>query len=169
MPDGAALSRVKRPNPLPVLMLATLVAGTLDISTALVFFASMGVAPTRILQGIAGGLLGHASFDGGLATAALGGLLHYCIMFAMVLAYYLSSLKMARLREEPYLWGGFYGVFLLLLMNYVVVPLSAYPLHSNVYLPWFLCDLGAHVFFVGMPAALFARWAYGLSRSLSRI
>jgi hypothetical protein len=64
------------------------VAGTLDIGYACVFWAlKSGVPARRILQSVAAGLLGEASFQGGAGTAALGLALHYLIAVSMALAY----------------------------------------------------------------------------------
>ena len=161
MLDGVTMNLPKIPGPLPVLLLATVVAGSLDISAAILYWGVQGAEPYRILQGIAGGLLGKATFDGGFATAALGGVLHYSIMAAMAVVYFLAARRLPGLDRRPYAWGALYGVVLLLVMDYVVLPLSAYPFHPSFNMPWFLCDLGSHVFFVGIPIALFARLAMG--------
>ena len=159
MLDGRAMSLAKRPGMFQTVLLATAVAGSLDISAAIVYWGVQGASPDRILQGIAGGLLGIATFKGGFATALLGAVLHYSMMAAMVAAYFLAVRRLPWLDRRPYGWGALYGVFLLVLMDYVVVPLSAYPFHPPFNPPWFLCDLGSHVFFVGIPIALFARRA----------
>ena len=50
-----------------------LVAGTLDITYACVFWAlRAGTPPQRIFQSVAKGVLGPSTFKGGAATAALG-------------------------------------------------------------------------------------------------
>ena len=56
-----------------------LIAGTLDIADALIFHGVRGVAPWRILQAIASGLLGREAFTGGAWTATLGLGLHFFI------------------------------------------------------------------------------------------
>ena len=48
------------------------VVGTLDLLDALIFFGLRGTAPIRIFQSIAAGVLGRASYQGGLRSAALG-------------------------------------------------------------------------------------------------
>ena len=58
-----------------------LVAGVLDATDGVVAFGLQGLNPIQVLQYIASGLLGKASFDGGLATAALGTLIHFFITF----------------------------------------------------------------------------------------
>ncbi|HSC47997.1 MAG TPA: hypothetical protein VLG68_07915 [Gammaproteobacteria bacterium] len=159
MLDGIETLPAKRPKFLSTLLIATVIAGTLDIATALLFWGLKGVPPGRILQGIASGLLGRPAFDGGGSTAALGLALHFCMMAVMVGAYFWASRRAGYLIRRPLLWGAIYGVALLGLMNYVVVPLSAFP-GTPVFNPvWFLCDLGSHVFFVGIPIALYARRA----------
>ena len=50
---------------------AGLIAGTLDITDALVFYGLRGVPPVRLPQNIASGLLGRDAFQGGVGTAAL--------------------------------------------------------------------------------------------------
>ena len=67
------------------LLFGTLTVGTLDILDAIVFFGIRNhVAPIRIFQSIAAGLLGRAAFSGGIRTALLGALLHYFIAFSIV-------------------------------------------------------------------------------------
>jgi hypothetical protein len=56
-----------------------LFAGTLDIADALIFNVLRGITPIQVLQYIASGLIGTASFRGGLASAGLGLVLHYLI------------------------------------------------------------------------------------------
>ena len=54
-----------------------LLAGTLDAVDGVAAFGLKGMNPIQVLQYIASGLLGVASFQGGLKTAGLGALLHY--------------------------------------------------------------------------------------------
>ena len=49
-----------------------LICGALDITAAFVVYGSFGLKQVTLLQGIAAGLLGPRSFEGGLPTAALG-------------------------------------------------------------------------------------------------
>jgi hypothetical protein len=53
------------------------VAGALDIAFAISFAAYNGVAPIRLLQTVASGLVGNAAFAGGVPMAALGLALHF--------------------------------------------------------------------------------------------
>lgn len=138
------------------LALATLVAGTLDISYAIVTSAMSGVAPVVIWQSVASGALGKASFDGGLATAVLGGAFHYFMIGCFATTYYLLSRRWPQLVERPFLYGPVFGLGVFIVMNYAVVPLSAIG-HTFHRPPLRLIgELCSHLFFVGIPIAWFA-------------
>src|SRR5579875_1469255 len=64
---------------LKALGLCLLIAGTLDIADALIFYALHGVPPKGLLQFIAGCLIGVSALHGGLLSAALGLAIHYTI------------------------------------------------------------------------------------------
>jgi hypothetical protein len=74
------VSNMRRHPAVFAILVGGLIAGAIDITYALGFSASRGVAPTRILQSVASGLLGPSSFEGGTATAALGFVLHFVLM-----------------------------------------------------------------------------------------
>lgn len=136
-----------------------LVAGTLDIIYACIFWALKSDVPAqRILQSIAAGVLGKASFEGGAATAALGLALHYFIALSMALAYFLVARRWAPLWQRPFLYGAAYGLLLYLIMNYVVVPLSAAGPGSKDPL-WIVLTISVHALLIGIPIALFVQHA----------
>jgi hypothetical protein len=154
-----ALQPARLPSPYLYVLAGGLVAGTLDITYACIFWAiKAGVAPLRIFQSVAAGLLGKASFDGGAATAALGLTLHYFIATTMALAYYLVAKRWPLLTRRPGLFGATYGLLLYLIMNYVVVPLSAAGSGSKDSV-WVALSIAVHALFIGIPCALFARLA----------
>jgi hypothetical protein len=150
----------RQPHPWALVLAGGIVAGTLDIVYACVYWALRAGAPaTRILQSVAAGLLGPASFDGGGATAALGLALHYLIALSMSTAYYLVAGRWPLLRRRPWLCGAGYGLLLYGIMNYVVVPLSRARSGSNDLL-WITLSVVVHIVFIGIPIALFARGAH---------
>ena len=71
MNPTSALSSLQNSNPLLAILWAGFTCGTLDISAALVVYRYFGRPPMRLLQGIAAGVLGSRSFQGGLPTALL--------------------------------------------------------------------------------------------------
>ena len=137
-----------------------LTVGILDILDAFIFFGFRGAAPIRILQSIAAGLLGRSSFQGGIATAALGLFLHFVIAFGIVAVYFAVARFVPLLTRRPFLFGPLYGLAAYGVMNYVVIPLSA---AASGHPPVAVLANGLliHAFGVGLPAALSARAAFG--------
>ena len=75
---------MKNVGALRAILTSGLVVGVLDISSAFVIWWQRGVGARRGLQGIAAGLLGAKSYDGGLVTAGLGLVLHFFVAFVVV-------------------------------------------------------------------------------------
>ena len=141
------------------ILLATAVAGTLDITDACVYWAvTKGVPPERIFQSVASGLLGKAAFKGGAQTAALGLALHFGIMAVMVAVYALASLRLPILTKRPVVMGLGYGLATYLVMNYVVLPLSRAGPRGSFVLPNFINGLMAHLVLVGLTVAMIVAW-----------
>jgi hypothetical protein len=144
------------------LLNGTLVVGVLDALDAVVFFGLRGVQPIRIFQSIASGLLGRAAFSGGIASAALGVALHFFIAFVIVAVFLVASRRLPALVRAPILSGLIYGIAAYVVMNYIVVPLSA---AATGRFSWavFINGVLIHMFGVGLPASLAARAADGRS------
>ena len=143
----------------------TLVVGTLDALDAVVFFGlRSGATPIRIFQSIASGLLGRASFQGGLGTAALGVCLHFFIAFVIVTIYHVASRRARILTDRPVMFGLLYGVAAYFVMSRIVVPLSAAGGGGWPPMPVLVNGLLIHALGVGLPSALFARAAASRSR-----
>jgi hypothetical protein len=134
------------------------VAGILDLLDAFVVFGYLGVSKLRILQSIASGAFGAEAFKGGAATAAAGLAFHFLIALIVATVYYAAARKRRVLVELPFLCGLAYGVGVFLVMQYVVLPLSAYHVRP---LSWPLIANGVliHAFGVGLPIARAAAWS----------
>jgi hypothetical protein len=142
-----------------MLLLGGLVVGTLDISYAILFWwLRSNVRPSRIFQSVAAGVLGPAAMRGGLRATLLGAFLHYFIALAVVIVYWIMSRFLPLLIQRPIVCGAIYGVLVYLVMNYVVIPLSA-TRRGPFIVSWVVCTVIVHVIFIGIPAALFARAA----------
>ena len=155
MTDLNVRSETPTPRAFDTIVWGGLLAGTLDAVDGVVAFGLQGLNPIQVLQYIASGLLGTASFQGGLKTAGLGALLHYFIAFAVATVYYAASLKLPVLHARPLKWGLTYGVAVYLFMNYFVLPLSAVP-KSPFSVALFLNGVIGHAIFVGLAIAWYA-------------
>jgi hypothetical protein len=144
-------------RPSTALLYGTLVVGVLDLLDAIIFFGLRGVAPVRILQSIASGLLGQAAFSSGWQSALLGWALHFFIAFGIVLTYFAVSRVVPALTRHPFILGPLYGLAAYAVMNYVVIPMSAAAGSSPKPLTVLINGLAIHALGVGLPSALFAR------------
>lgn len=99
------------------------IAGTIDIGAA----ALINHKPIAwVLHAIAGGLLAVASFRGGSATAWLGLLLQWGMSLLIAAIFCLGARRLRWIAERAVAAGLAYGVVIFLVMNYVVMPLSAW-------------------------------------------
>jgi hypothetical protein len=138
------------------ILVGGLIAGVLDIAYAIISSAVRGVTPETLLQSVASGLLGQSAYEGGTATAALGAVLHFAMMF-LIAAIFVGVRRHgpAIVRQNPYLVGPLFGVAIYFVMNRVVVPLSAVPMRQP-YVPITFLSLAVHMFFIGLVIALAA-------------
>lgn len=107
---------------LTAIILGGVVAGALDIGAACLI---SGKDPGFILQFIASGLIGKAAFSGGTGSIALGFVLQLLMGIIIAAVFVLASLKLPWLRRQWIAGGLAYGVGIYIVMNYVVLPLSA--------------------------------------------
>ena len=146
---------VSRPNAFQVILLGGLIAGTLDlIAACAVRWFRAGVSPVLVMQSIASGLLGSASYAGGAKTAVLGVALHFFIATVATAAFYFASRTLRFLVEHPITAGLVYGVAVYLFMTFVVLPLSAFPQRGAPSLSGRVIGMLVIMICVGLPIAI---------------
>src|ERR1051325_4836381 len=101
---------------------AGLVVAVLDISSAFIIWWQRGVGARRGLQGIAAGLLGASSFDGGLVTAGFGLALHFFVAFVVISVFYLASRKIDFLAIHPVVSGVLYVLAVAIHISLIGLP-----------------------------------------------
>ena len=140
------------------LSLCLIIAGTLDISDALIFFGLRGVSPKRLLQNIASALAGPQAFHGGLATALLGLAIHYAITFCWATLFLFAATRFAGLTRHAVISGLLYGGLIYVVMDFVVLALTRLPPRQH-HLPAAVLLNGvlALLLFQGLPIALIAQ------------
>jgi len=134
---------------------AGLIAGILDITSAFVIAGLKGMGSIRMLQGIASGLLGARSFEGGMATAGLGLAIHFLIAFTAASVFYAASRKLTFLTQRPVISGLFYGVAVYLFMYWIVVPLAIVNVRHSISRD--VTAVIVHMVLIGLPIALVVR------------
>ena len=140
---------------IPAIVIAGLIAGILDITSAFVIAELKGMGSIRMLQGIASGLLGPQSFEGGMATAGLGLAIHFLIAFTAAAVFYVGSRQFSFLTRHAIASGLLYGIAVYVFMYWLVVPLVfAQARHS---ISRDLTAVIVHMILIGLPIALVVR------------
>lgn len=137
----------------PAIFAAGLLCGVMDITAAFLLWMPKGVSPRRLLQGIAGGLLGPASFHGGWATSSLGLAFHFLIAFTAATVFYAATRKLSALLDHPWLAGIGYALVVYGFMYWVVMPLDRIH-HSPATLSNSVTAIVTHIICVGLPISL---------------
>jgi len=140
------------------------IAATLDILYAIIYsWIRAKVPPIVIMQSVASGLIGQRAYDGGAATAVLGLVSHYAMALIIASIFWLASRRLGFMTRNAVAAGLAFGVCVYLVMNFVVIPLSAFPTQMTYTPVRVAINVVAHMVLFGLPIALATRAA---SRSL---
>jgi len=143
----------QRPNALVPIFVGGLIAGALDAAAAFITFG------WGMPRAIASGLLGTKAFQGGASTWILGLLLHFFIAVCAAAVYWLASRKLDFLKSHFFVCGLFYGIAVFLVMNLVVLPVSAVPFPIGPFtIRGLYQGLLVHMFLVGLPISMSLRY-----------
>ena len=134
------------------ILIGGLIAGILDLTSAILITLYYHRSVTQMLQGIASGALGKAAFDGGTSTAAIGVGFHFLIALIWTTVFYVASRKIEFLTAQPIVAGVLYGIVVYLIMYLGVQPLAG--LHPKFGLLTTSRAVLVHIFCVGLPIAL---------------
>jgi uncharacterized membrane protein YagU involved in acid resistance len=132
-----------------------LLCGALDAAAASLFLRAQGVSPIRVWQGVASGLKGESAFRQGWRSVSLGLILHFLIAFVAA-AFFCVGVRFARgVLNAPVAAGVLYGFVVFLVMNFIVIPLSARPKRPFT-VSGVVGQLLIHALWVGLPISLSA-------------
>jgi uncharacterized membrane protein YagU involved in acid resistance len=137
----------------------SIAAGAIDLVYAIAFNSRAGIPAIVIPQSVASGLLGISAFHGGIATAAVGLLLHFGILFAAAAVYFAFSRKLNVLIARPAISGALFGLAIYMVMHVVVLPLSEAPKFKSTTAST-ISDLIVHIALIGPIIAFAAHRSY---------
>ena len=129
--------------------------GILDGVAASVQFALKGIEPVRVWQGVASGLMGDRTFGKGWLSGAFGLVLHFLIALGAATVFVGACQTFPTLQQFYWISGPLYGVIVFLVMNLIVVPLSARPKRPAP-VSVVAVQIVIHMLFVGLPIAVAA-------------
>jgi hypothetical protein len=110
------------------ILIAGLIAGTLDAAAATIkYYINTGNGPVRIFVFIASGIFGNEAYEGSQSIAIFGLIFHYLTAIIFSAFYFLIYPKIEFLHNNKLFSAFLYGIFVWLIMNLIVVPLSNTP------------------------------------------
>jgi hypothetical protein len=111
-----------------------------------------------VLQYVASGAMGNAAFAGGTATALLGLVLEFIMTTIIAGVFILGTDRIPLLRRHVIPGSLLYGFDVFIVMNFIVLPLSAAPPLPAPLMWLFIEIILEHVLLIGLPLGLLVRW-----------
>lgn len=134
-----------------------LIVGVFDAIAASVYsFVLSGATPDSVFRYVASGVFGRDAISGGLSIAILGLLFHFIIATGWTALFYLVYPKINFVSERKYISGIGYGIFIWLMMNFVIAPLSNVPARPFHFSMKTLTMIAIHMFIIGIPISYLA-------------
>ena len=117
-----------KPGAVKTIFLIGLVAGTLDgLAAVLMYSIPTGKDPMNVFRYIASGVFGKEAFSGGVPMAIWGILFHYIIAIGWSVLFFMAYPRLSILSKNKFMVAAAYGIFVWLMMNLIVLPLSDVP------------------------------------------
>ena len=140
------------------ILLTGLIAGVLDGAGAIiVYMVRGGRTPERIFNFIASGVFGPAAMSGGTPMVLAGIGLHLFIALGWTALFFLAARQFEGLRRHAVAAAVGYGIFVWIMMNKVVLPLSRVQMGPGPSWNSILVGVLVLVVCVGFPISLGAR------------
>ena len=140
-------SFIKSSGAIPAILIGATIAATIDYSWAVSMYG-WGMA-----RAMAAGLLGRDALQAGTGTVLFGTFLHYFIAFVMATVYFIASRKWTFMKQNWIVCGLLFGIVQYLVMNFIVLPLSALHVVKDIVRFNMLRDLVVNMFIIGLPIA----------------
>lgn len=135
---------------------AWLLVGTLDIVAACIqFFLKTNKNPIAVLRFVASGYFGKEAFTGGDNMIIYGLLLHFLVALLFTLFFFLVAHYFPAMLKHKIITGICYGIFMQLVMLFLVLPFSNVPTVSHSFLS-IIIAISILVVCIGIPLAFIA-------------
>jgi uncharacterized membrane protein YagU involved in acid resistance len=142
-------------NPIVVIAIAGLTAGTLDGLGAILWaYLKSSTPPAVVFKYIASGYYGKEAFAGGMAMVMMGILFHYLIASFWSALLYLLYPQLVTFIRNKFLMGLLYGIAIWLVMSMVIVPNSNVPPRKDFEFEQVAINLSILIVAVGIPISM---------------
>ena len=156
---STSTSHIRRNSLLRSIVLGGLIIGIADAIIYHWFVSSVlgGYPLIAVYQYMASGALGNAAFAGGIATALLGAVFHFFVSFVVAAVFILSADRIPLLRRYAIPGALVYGFGVFIIMNLIVLPLSAAPPLPAPTMPQLIAMIVDHLLVIGLPLGIIVR------------
>ena len=156
---STSTSHIHRHSLLRSIVLGGLIIGIADAIVYHWFVSSVleGYPLMSVYQYLASGALGNAAFAGGIGTALLGMLFHFFVSFVVAAVFILSADRIPLLRRYAIPGSLVYGFGVFIVMNLIVLPLSAAPPLPAPTMPQLMAMIVDHLIVIGLPLGIIVR------------
>ena len=166
MPDQNQEQEGKQRGATRTIVGAWLIAGTLDITAASIYYPIRYDLSLEVLyQNIASGVFGARAFAGGTLMSALGLAFHYIIALIWTVIFYAAYPRIGILQKNRFAAGMAYGILVWAVMNLVVLPLSNVNRSPLQFIPSLIAAL-ILMFCIGLPLSMIIGKHYSLRGQL---
>ena len=119
-------SPVNKKSETKTILLIGIIAGTLDILAAFIVYAQILklTTPIQMLSNIARTAVSKTLIENEKILALIGLLFHYIIAYCFATLYFLIYPRIKFLRKSSIVSGLLYGIFVWVIMNLIVLPLT---------------------------------------------
>ncbi|MBS1682143.1 MAG: DUF1440 domain-containing protein [Bacteroidetes bacterium] len=147
-------------SPFFAVLRSGLIVGILDITAACAHaYLARGTTPYKVFRYIASGVFGQQALDQNSGLEWAGLLFHFIIATGWTMLFFVAYPKLKILTKNKIYVGFGYGIFVWIMMNAVVLPLSNVP--PLVYrLTPTLIGIGIHMGVIGLSISLLANQFY---------
>ena len=156
----AGTSLTTRNSLLRLSVIGGLITGALHliVQVGIVFGLLLKSPFISSLQFVASGAMGNAAYTGGLATALLGLVLELLMTIIIAGIFVVGVDRIPVLRQHVIPGSLLYGFGVFVVMNSIVLPLSAAPPLPVPPMWLFIEMILEHILLVGLPLGLLVRW-----------
>ena len=156
---STSTSHIHRNSLLRSIVIGGLIIGIADAIVYHWFVSSVleGNPLMVVYQYLASGALGNAAFAGGIGTALLGVFFHFFVSFVVAGVFILSADRIPLLRRYAIPGALVYGFGVFIVMNLIVLPLSAAPPLPPPTTPQIILNILDHMLVIGLPLGIIVR------------
>jgi len=148
-------------HPINFVLTSALIVGSLDLLLAFAnAWWSSGMTPANVLRYVASGLMGEQAFSkADPIVIPIGLCIHYFIAFFWTTIFLFVYGSVKKLIHQKFIIGILYGLFVWIVMNLIVLPLTSVPPFE---LKWMSAIKGASILIlaIGLPLAYLADRRY---------